>query len=102
MSMTFNQLKHRVMVILDAIRKKHPSQHARDETTINRLAGIVDHMIEANFSEDNIGEILDMIKSMSVTLFNQVLTKSKYSTKCRQIHSKYVWRQKLKKARAQK
>ena len=100
MSMSFGQIKHRVMVILESVKKKHPSQHAKDETSISRLAGVVDHMIESNFPEDNIGEILDLIKSTSVELFNQVLARSKYSTKCRQIHSKYVWRQKLKRAKA--
>ncbi len=100
--MTFNQIKHRVITILEIVKKRHPSQHARDETSISRLAGIVDHMIESNFPEDNIGEILDLIKTTSVELFNQVLLRSKNSTKCRQIHSKYIWRQKLKRARMQR
>lgn len=99
MSLTFNQIKHRVVIILESVKKKHPSQHAKDTTSISRLSGIIDHMIESNFPEDNIGEILELIKTTSVELFNQVLLKSKYSTKCRQIHSKYIWRQKLKKAK---
>jgi len=87
------------MVVLDSIRKKHPSQHARDETSIGKLVTTIDHMIEANFSEDEIGEILDMIKATSVELFNQVVSRSRHSAKCRQIHSKYVWRQKLRRAK---
>ncbi|MEX0569558.1 MAG: hypothetical protein Q6363_010455 [Candidatus Njordarchaeota archaeon] len=101
MTTGFDRIKHSVTIILESVRKSHPSRHAKDDISINKLVGTIDHMIESNFTEDEIGEILDMIKSTSVELFNQVLSRSKHSVKCRQIHSKYIWRQRLKRARTQ-
>lgn len=99
MAKSFDRIKRNVMYILEKIKKVHPSQHARDEATIRELTSIVDSMIENNFSENEIGEILEMIKAVSIQLFNAVIGKSKYSVKCRQIYSKYSWNKRMGKLR---
>jgi len=98
--MSFTRIKENVTYILNRAKSIHPSQLARDKGLIGRLVSIINSMLSEEYSEDEIGEILEMIKSTNIDLFNRVIESTKDPVKCRQIHSKYSWHQKLKRMRS--
>jgi len=98
--MKFIKIKSEVERVLSRAKSMHPSQLTRNEEIIKRLASIVNSMLSENYEEIEIGEILQMIKSTNVDLFNRVIDLTKNPVKCRQIHSRYSWNIKLKKIRS--
>lgn len=92
----------KVRVLLNRIRRMHPSMHARDIKTIDALVSIIDSYIEENGrSRDvliEVGGALNEIMSVSNTVYNVMVSRSKYKSLYPVSISLARWHRKVRKS----
>ena len=95
--------REKVRSILNRIKRMHPSMHTKDLKAIDSLVSIIDSYIEEHGkSRDTlieVGDVLDEITSVSNTLYNAMVMRSKYKALYPVSISLARWHRKMSKSR---